>query len=226
VALEPSRSGGGGRGRALRSGRKATSPGALGSRTRRSFPTPVTTRRGDAASPSRWASTAREAWLPPPPNAATFPRRWSSCCSPWPRITPPLHPVVLVQATFALFICGRLSQTGHPLRNGLGTVTDEPDWVTRARDRAARARAHELAGLRDVARAGRQAALGRQRFDALKPLLSSSGQDSRGLVRRRARSGGRPASPWPRTRRGPRRPARAGQGPPSPRWRRPRPGRR
>jgi hypothetical protein len=40
-------------------------------------------------------------WAPTPEHAC----RWN---------------LVLVQATFALFMSGRLSQTGHPLRNGSG----------------------------------------------------------------------------------------------------------
>ena len=50
----------GARGRAFRNGWKAASPRALRSRTRRSFPTSATTRRGDAAWPCPSALTARE----------------------------------------------------------------------------------------------------------------------------------------------------------------------
>jgi sRNA-binding protein len=49
----------------------------------------------------------------------------------------------LLQATFALFMFGRLAQTGQP-----GTVVDEPDQVMQARQRATRAKARELAAHR------------------------------------------------------------------------------
>ena len=51
---------------------------------------------------------------------------------------------MVLQATFALFMSGRLPQTEQPLPNGW-TAVDEPDRVMRVRDRAARARASELA---------------------------------------------------------------------------------
>jgi hypothetical protein len=34
---------------------------------------------------------------------------------------------VLLQATFALFMVGRLAQSGQPIREWGGTVVDEPD---------------------------------------------------------------------------------------------------
>src|SRR4029453_10049436 len=65
--------------------------------------------------------------------------------APTTRPTRDQSPVlVLLQATFALFMLGRLPQTGQPLPNGW-TVVDKPARVPRARERAARAKACELA---------------------------------------------------------------------------------
>jgi hypothetical protein len=47
--------------------------------------------------------------------------------------------LVLLQATFALFIFGRLAQSGQPIREWGATVVAEPDQVMRARKRATQA---------------------------------------------------------------------------------------
>jgi hypothetical protein len=52
--------------------------------------------------------------------------------------------LVLLQAIFALFILGQLPQTGPPTPACGATALDEPDRVTRARERAAEAKAQEL----------------------------------------------------------------------------------
>src|SRR5919106_3475330 len=62
--------------------------------------------------------------------------------------TLPVAALVLLQATFALFMSGRLPETGQPTPAWGATALDQPDRVTRARVRAALAKARELAAHR------------------------------------------------------------------------------
>jgi hypothetical protein len=65
--------------------------------------------------------------------------------------------LVLLQATFALSMSGRLPQTGQPTP-AWETAVDEPDRLTRARERAAQAKARELAAHRRAEKLHEQAA--------------------------------------------------------------------
>jgi hypothetical protein len=110
----------------------------------------------------------------PPPRFPLARRPGVKIRSPSPRTSPSHRPGGSLpsgrrrsstpSATFALSMSGRLPQTGQPTPAWGATALDEPDKVMRARERAAQAKARELAVHRRAEELHEQAAETQERL--------------------------------------------------------------